>query len=73
MSSKVGFELLPHSPYTPNVGLKNLLLLPDLKKTIAGKKFDNNKDIIAKTESYFEAKDREVIPQKRDRKFGKRL
>lgn len=45
---ELGFELLPHPPYSP-----------DLKRMLAGKKFGCNEEVIAETEAYFEAKPKE--------------
>lgn len=51
-------ELLPHSPYSPDLTPSNYYLFADLKKMLAGKRFSSNEEVIAETEAYFEAKDK---------------
>ncbi|VVC46076.1 Hypothetical protein CINCED_3A010123 [Cinara cedri] len=53
-----GFILLPHPPYSPDLTPQRLFPVLDLKRTLAGKKFSANEEVIAKTETYFEAKDK---------------
>ena len=52
------FELLPHPPYSPDLAPSDYWLFADLKKKLAGKKFISNEEAIAKTEAYFEVKDK---------------
>jgi [histone H3]-lysine36 N-dimethyltransferase SETMAR len=42
----LGYELLPHSPYSPDLALSDLFLLTDLKRLLAGKIFSTNKEVI---------------------------
>lgn len=55
---ELGFELLPHPPYSPDLALSDFFLFSDLKKMLAGQKFSTNEEVIAETEAYFEAKDK---------------
>ena len=57
-SHELGFELLPHPPYSPNLAPSDYYLFADLKKMLAGKKFNTNEEVIAETEANFEAKDK---------------
>lgn len=48
------FELLPHAPYSPDLGPSDFFLFPDMKKWLAGKKFTSNAEVIAEANAYFE-------------------
>ncbi|CAG5050863.1 unnamed protein product [Parnassius apollo] len=53
---ELGFELLPHPTYSPNLAPSDFFLFSDLKRMLAGKKFKADEEVIAETEAYFEAK-----------------
>jgi [histone H3]-lysine36 N-dimethyltransferase SETMAR len=52
---ELGYELLPHPPYSPDLAPSDFFLLADLKRMLAGKKFSTNEKVIVETEAYFEA------------------
>ena len=52
------FELLPYSPYSPDLAPSDFYLFADLKKMLQGKRFSSDDEVIAATEAYFEAKDK---------------
>lgn len=54
---ELGFELLPHPPYSPDLAPSDFFLFADLKRMLAGKRFRTDEEVIAETEAYFEAKD----------------
>ena len=56
--NELGFDLLPHPPYSPDLAPSDYWLFADLKKMLQGKKFGSNEEVIAETEAYFEAKDK---------------
>ena len=56
--SELGYELLPHPPYSPDIAPSDYWLFADLKKMLQGKRFGWNEEVIAETEAYFEAKDK---------------
>ena len=56
--SELGYELLPHLPYSPDLAPSDYSLFADLKKMLHGKRFGSNEKVIAETEAYFEAKDK---------------
>lgn len=58
---ELGFELLPHPPYSPDLAPSDYFLFSDLKRMLAGKKFGSNEEVIAETEAYFEAKPKEYF------------
>ena len=55
---ELDFKLLPHPPYSPDLAPSDFFLFSDLKRMLAGKKFSANREVIAETEGYFEAKDK---------------
>jgi hypothetical protein len=52
---ELGYELLPHPPYSPDLAPSDLFLFADLKRMLAGKKFSTNEEVIVEAEAYFEA------------------
>jgi hypothetical protein len=52
---ELGYELLPHPPFSPDLAPSDLFLFADLKWMLAGKKFSTNQEVITETEAYFEA------------------
>lgn len=55
---ELGFELLPHPPYSPDLAPSDFFLFSGLKRMLAGKKFKTDEEVISETEAYFEGKDR---------------
>ncbi|GFY27095.1 putative DD34D transposase [Trichonephila clavipes] len=55
---ELGFELLPHPPYTPDLPPCDFFLFSNLKRMLAGQKFRADEEVIAETKAYFEAKDK---------------
>ena len=53
ISTVVSAKLLPHSPYSPDLAPCDFFLFPNLKKSLAGHKFESNEEVIAATEAYF--------------------
>ena len=47
-----GYELLTHPPYSPDLATCDFFLFSNLKKSLAGQKFESN-EVIAATEAYF--------------------
>ena len=58
--SELGDELLPHPPYSPDLAPSDYWLFADLKKMLQRKRFGSNEEVIAETEAYFEAKDKQI-------------
>ena len=56
--SELGYELLPHPPYSPDLAPSDYRLFAELKKMLQGKRFGSNEEVIAETEAYFEAKEK---------------
>jgi len=56
--NELGFNLLPHPPYSPDLAPSDYWLFADLKKMLQGKRFGSNEEVIAATEAYFEDKDK---------------
>lgn len=55
---KLGFELLPHPPYSSDLASSDFILFSDLKRMLVGQKFSGDEEAIAETKAYFEAKDK---------------
>lgn len=47
------YELLPHPPYSPDLAPCDFFLFPNLKRSLAGKKYGSNEEVIAAAEEYF--------------------
>ena len=56
--SELGYELLHHPPYSPDLAPSDYWLFADLKKMLEEKIFGSNEEVIAETEAYFEATDK---------------
>jgi [histone H3]-lysine36 N-dimethyltransferase SETMAR len=54
---ELGYELLLHPPYSPDLAPSDFFLFADLKRMFAGKKFSTNEKVFAETEAFFEAKE----------------
>lgn len=50
----LGWKLLPHPPYSPDLAPSDYYLFSNLKKWLSGKKFYSNEEVIAETNAYFE-------------------
>ncbi|GBP75472.1 Histone-lysine N-methyltransferase SETMAR [Eumeta japonica] len=49
------YELLPHPAYSPDLAPCDYYLFPNLKKWLAGKRFESNEEVITETNAYFES------------------
>lgn len=49
----LGYELLPHPPYSPDLAPSDYYLFPDLKRWLQGKRFYSNEEVEFETDSYF--------------------
>jgi [histone H3]-lysine36 N-dimethyltransferase SETMAR len=52
---ELGYELLPHPPYSQDLASSDFFLFADLKRMLAGKELSTNEEVIVETEAYFEA------------------
>jgi len=50
---EIGFRLVPHPPYSPDLAPSDYYLFPNMKKWLAGKRFYSNEEVIAETNAYF--------------------
>lgn len=50
---EIGFQLLSHPPYSPDLAPSDYYLFPNLKKWLAEKKLYSNEEVIAETNGYF--------------------
>ncbi|XP_073527124.1 histone-lysine N-methyltransferase SETMAR-like [Phyllobates terribilis] len=51
---EAGFELVEHSPYSPDLAPSDFFLFPRLKEHLWGKRFDDNSDVITAVGDFFE-------------------
>lgn len=52
------YELLPHPANSPDLAPSDFVLFPNLKKSLAGKRFTSNDEVIAETNAYFDRVDK---------------
>lgn len=52
--TELKYELLEHPPYSPDLAPSDFHLFPNLKKSLRGKHFSSNEEVIAAVEGYFE-------------------
>lgn len=53
---ELGFELLPHPPYSPDLAPSDFFLFPHLKIALGGQRFSSNEEAISFVNNYFEEK-----------------
>ena len=49
----LGYQLLLHPPYFPDMAPSDYRLFPNLKRWLQGKRFHTNEEVILETEAYF--------------------
>ena len=47
------FEMINHSPYSPDLAPSDFFLFPNLKKHLAGKRYESDDDIISAVKDFF--------------------
>jgi [histone H3]-lysine36 N-dimethyltransferase SETMAR len=52
---ELSYELLPHSPYFPDLAFSDLFLFEDFKRMLVGKKSSTNQEVIFENLVYFAA------------------
>jgi len=50
---ELGYELIPHPPYSPDLAPCDFFLFPNLKTWLGGKKFSSNEEVIVAVNEYF--------------------
>lgn len=53
----LGYELLPHPPYSPDLAPSDYYLFSNLKLHLQGRRYKSNEEVIDETNAYFEEKD----------------
>lgn len=56
--AEIGFELIAHPPYSPDLAPSDFYLFPKLKEYLAGKKYGSNDEVISAVDGYFEDLDK---------------
>lgn len=59
--NEVGFELIDHPPYSPDLAPSDYYLFPKLKKNLKGKKFSSNEAVIRAVEEWFADQNKEFF------------
>ncbi|KAJ7332427.1 hypothetical protein JRQ81_014607 [Phrynocephalus forsythii] len=52
----LGYEVLQHPPYSPDLAPSDFFLFPKMKKPLRGRRFDNREDVIFEVEQWFSRK-----------------
>lgn len=55
---ELGFEIIPHPPYSPDLAPSDYFLFPKLKESIAGHKYKSNSEVMSAMETFFEELDK---------------
>ena len=50
---ELGYELIPHPSYSPDLAPCDFFLFPNLKTWLGGKKFSSNEKVIVAVNEYF--------------------
>lgn len=50
---ELGYEVLPHAPYSPDLAPSDYYLFPNLKKWLGGRRFTSNEEVKTATTAYF--------------------
>ena len=58
---EAGFELLEHPPYSPDLAPSDFYLFPRLKEQLRGRKFEDNDEVMAAVEAFFESCDQDFF------------
>ena len=58
---EIGFELVDHPPYSPDLAPSDYYLFPKLKKHLKGKRFSTNDEAIRAAEEWFADQDKEFF------------
>ena len=52
-----GYELIPHTAYSPDLASSNFFLFPNLKKDIRGRHFRSDEEVMTAVEKWVNRKD----------------
>lgn len=55
---KVGFDIIDHPPYSPDLAPSDYYLFPNLKRELRGKKFSTDEEVKDAVSAYFSEKDK---------------
>ena len=58
-ATECGFKVLPHPPYSPDMGPSDFYLFPKLKSNLRGTQFGSNEGVIAAVNEYLEDQENE--------------
>lgn len=52
------YEIIEHAPYSPDLSPCDFFLFPQLKKNLAGRRFESNEEVIAAVKDFFDTQDK---------------
>jgi histone-lysine N-methyltransferase SETMAR len=52
LTANLGYDILPHPPYSTDLAWSNFFLFPRLKKPLRGKRFQDDDDVISAVEDF---------------------
>lgn len=54
---QLGYKVLPHPPYSPDIAPSDYYLFSDLKNSLANQRYSNNEEVMAAVNDHFEGKE----------------
>ncbi|XP_023704521.1 histone-lysine N-methyltransferase SETMAR-like [Cryptotermes secundus] len=63
LAASLGYEILPHPPYSPDLTPSDFFLFQWLKKTLCGKRFQDDDDIISAVEGFLNSQNETFYDQ----------
>ena len=58
---EMGFELVDHPPYSPDLALSDFNLFPRLKEHLRGKTFEDDSEVLAEIEAFLERQEKYIF------------
>lgn len=58
---EAGFELVEHPPYSPDLAPSDFYLFPRLKEHLRGKKFEDDSEVMAAVEAFWDSQDKDFF------------
>jgi histone-lysine N-methyltransferase SETMAR len=63
LTANLGYAILPHPPYSPDLAWSNFFLFPWLKKQLRGKRFQDDDDVISAVEYFLNSQNETFYEQ----------
>lgn len=59
--NEIGFELIEHPLYSPQLSPNDFCLFPQLKKHLRGSKFEDDSEVVAAVEAFWNSQDNDFF------------